>query len=83
MSIVLSFLMTTVGRWVASGLVIVVAFSGWLYLHDKKVEQRGAAKAVAKIENANDKAVQGAHRARASSRDSSVRGKRDPYTSDH
>lgn len=82
MSIVLSFLMTTVGRWVASGLVLVVAFSGWLYLHDRKVEQRGAMKAVAKIEKANDKAVQTVDRARASSRDNSVRGKRDPYSVD-
>jgi hypothetical protein len=79
---ILTFLATTLGRWVASALVVLVAFGGWLFVHDRKVERRGAEKAVAKIEKSNAKAVQTVDRARAASRDSGMRGKRDPYSLD-
>lgn len=79
---ILTFLATALGRWVASALVVLVAFGGWLFVHDRKVERRGAEKHAAKIEKANDQAVKTADRARASSRDSGVRGKRDPYSLD-
>lgn len=77
---ILTFLATTLGRWVASALVILVAFGGWLFVHDRKVERRGAEKHAAKIEKANRNATQIGGRAAARSNDSSVRGQRDPST---
>lgn len=79
---IINFLMTKIGRWVASALVVLVAFGGWLFVHDRKVERRATEKVVAKIGKANDQAVDAADRARAASRNSGVRGKRDPYSLD-
>ena len=80
--IIFTFLATALGRWVASALVVVVAFGGWLVMHDRKVERRGAEKAVAKIEKANQNATKIGGRAAARSADIGVRGIRDPSTRD-
>lgn len=79
---ILAFLLTKVGRIVASAFVLVFAFTTWLVTHDAKVSKRGAEKAVAKIEAANDKAVQAVNRARSKSGVAGVRGNRDPHTVD-
>lgn len=77
---IFAFLLTKIGRIVASGTVLVLAFVGWLIAHDHKVATRGAEKAVAKIEKANDNATKLGTRAAARSQSDGVRGQRDPTT---
>jgi hypothetical protein len=62
------------------GGVAVSVLVGSCVARDWRVEQRGAAKAVAKIEKATDNATQKGKRAAAASSAAGVRGQRDPTT---
>lgn len=67
---------------IGASVAVVGVLVGSCVVRDAKISNRGAAKAVAKIEKSNAKAVQTVDRARAASRDGGVRGKRDPYSVD-
>lgn len=75
---IISFLASTVGRYVLVG-VGVVALVGGFAMRERNI---GAAKAVAKIEKATDNAIEKGKRAAANSASPGVRGQRDPSTRD-
>lgn len=76
MMIVLDFLASTVGRWIAICLGASVVVASFAYSHQRK----GAAKAVAKIEKATSHAANLGKSAAAKSSTDGVRGIRDPST---
>lgn len=76
--VVKEFLDTKVGRMLAIGAIVLVAFGVWLFAHDRKV----AGKAVQKIERATDNAITLGNSGADRSRSGRVRGGRiDPTTS--
>ena len=68
-------------QFVAAGAIVAVAVTSCV-VRDHRIEKRGEAKAVAKIEKANDNATKAGKRAAQRSRDDGVRGQRDPSTRD-
>ncbi len=76
MSIILSFLMTSVGRWVVTAAG-VLGFIGVAAYHQQSV---GARKALVRVEIMDKKNVAKADNAAARSRDPNARGVLDPYT---
>ncbi len=72
----MTWLLTPLGR-LASIAGVLAAYFAWLLVHDARVEQRGADRAVATIEKANDQAAKLGSDAAARSLDKRVRGKRD------
>lgn len=80
--IALPAFLTTLAFRIGASVAVVALLVGSCALRDAKIANRGAEKAVAKIEKSNAQAVKTVDRARAASRDDGMRGKRDPYSID-
>lgn len=76
----MNLLLTPIGRGLAGGAVLLATFLGWLFVHDTRVEQRGADKAVTTIKKANTDATKLGGDAATGALDGRVRGRRDPTT---
>lgn len=68
-------------QFIAAGAVVSIAVTSCV-VRDHRIEKKGEAKAVTKIEKANDNAAKQGKRAAERSTDSRVRGQRDPSTRD-
>lgn len=81
MSLIMDLIAGRLWQLVAAGVGVSVIITSCV-VRDHRIEKKGEAKAVTKIEKANDNAAKQGKRAAERSTDSRVRGQRDPSTRD-